>query len=254
MPVVIGTSCNPFFTGGDVAYPQDLDIDPSNPLKLYSINGQRLFKTTDAGSTWNNSNLKFEVASLTIDPGNPSVLYAAPYPATKIYRSTDGGNSWASIIESQAGFAGGLVVNPSDSSTLYLGTRQGVLKSVDGGINWAGTAFPVISASRLTFDPATPSTIYAIDGFGKRTDTPWIQALYREGKRLTVRGESFDAGAKILLDGEEQKTKNSDPEPASVLIGKKAGKQVKRHPGTTIQVRNSNGKLSQEVTFFPPNE
>ena len=241
----------PFFIGGDVAYSKDLEIDQHNPSKLYTTNGYRISKTTDAGSTWKDAELPFSVASLTIDPSNPSVLYIVPDFATKLYRSTDGGDSWASIIETQDWFSG-LAVNPMDSSTLYLGTRQGVLKSVDGGVNWVKTTFPVNSASRLIFDPAMPSTMYASNGPGKRpTDTPWIIALYLEGKRLTVSGESFDAGAKILLNGEEQKTKNSDPEPTRVLIGKKAGKKVKRDPSRKIQVRNSDGKLSQEVTFFP---
>jgi photosystem II stability/assembly factor-like uncharacterized protein len=242
----------PFFIGGDVAYSQDLEIDQHDPLKLYTTNGYRISKTTDAGSTWKDSELPFAVASLTIDPSNPSVLYIVQNFPNKLHRSTDGGNSWASILETRDWFSGGFVVNPMDSSTLYLGTPDGVLKSANGGINWVRTTFPVNSASRLIFDPANPSTMYDTYGLGKRpTDTPWIVALYLEGKRLTVSGEYFDAGAKILLNGEEQKTKNNDAIPTRVLIGKKAGKKVKRDPSTKIQVRNSDGKLSQEVTFFP---
>jgi photosystem II stability/assembly factor-like uncharacterized protein len=244
----------PFSIGGDVAYPIHLEIDPHNPLKLYAANGYRIFKTTDAGSTWKDAELTFDVAGLTIDPSNFSVLYVLSNPATRLYRSTDGGNSWASILETQEWFAG-FAVNPKDSSTLYLGTRQGVLKSADGGINWVKTTFPVISAHRLIFDPASPSTMYASNGPGKRPiDTPWIIALHLDGKRLTVSGEYFDAGAKILLNGEEQKTKNNDAMPTRLLIGKKAGKKVKRDASRKIQVRNSDGKLSQEVTFFPPIE
>jgi photosystem II stability/assembly factor-like uncharacterized protein len=244
----------PFFIGGDVAYPQSLEIDQHNPLKLYATRGTRFSKTIDAGSTWKDAELTFDVGRLTIDPSNPSVLYIVPTPPTKLYRSTDAGNSWASIIETQDWFSG-FVVNPMDSSTLYLGSPQGVLKSADGGINWVKTTFPVKSASRLILHPARPSTMYDTNGLGKRPfDTPWIVALYLEGKRLTVSGEYFDAGAKILLDGEEQKTKNNDAMPTRVLIGKKAGKKVKRDPSRKIQVRNSDGKLSQEVTFFPPIE
>jgi hypothetical protein len=147
------------------------------------------------------------------------------------------------------------VIHPENSSTLYLGTRQGIIRSDDAGTSWVKTTFPITDASRLVFDPARPSTIYASNRLGKRpTGMPWISALYLEGKRLTIRGEYFDAGAKVLLNGEEQTTKNYGAEPARVLIAKKAGKMVERDPSTIIQVRNPDGKLSQEVTFFFPDD
>ncbi len=67
------------------------------------------------------------------------------------------------------------------------------------------------------------------------------------GKKLFVVGENFDPGAVILLNSEEQKTRNDDANPKTTLIGKKAGKRIK--PGDTLQVRNPNGTISQEFTF-----
>jgi hypothetical protein len=67
------------------------------------------------------------------------------------------------------------------------------------------------------------------------------------GKRLFVVGENFDPGAVILLDGEEQKTRNDDQKPKTTLIGKKAGKKIK--PGDKLQVQNPSGTLSDEFTF-----
>ncbi|HKQ03873.1 MAG TPA: hypothetical protein VJ464_01980 [Blastocatellia bacterium] len=236
---------------GDVVITRNFEIDPHHPSTLYFNDGFQMIKSTDAGSTWKNMGVPFEAAGLRIAPSDSSVLYALA--ATRLYRSTDGGASWASILERQDGLTGGLVVDPVNSSTLYLGTKQGIIRSDDAGISWGETAFPIKNASRLAFDPGRPSTIDANNGLGKRpSDTPWIFALYLEGKRLTIRGEYFDAGAKILLNGEEQKTKNDETEPARVLIGKKAGKGVRREPDTKIQVRNSDGRLSQEVTFFFP--
>jgi hypothetical protein len=51
----------------------------------------------------------------------------------------------------------------------------------------------------------------------------------------------------ILINGEEQRTRNDDQNPKTALIGKKAGKKIQL--GDKIQVRNANGSTSQEFTF-----
>ena len=67
------------------------------------------------------------------------------------------------------------------------------------------------------------------------------------GKKLFVEGENFDPGAVILLNGEEQTTKNDRQNPRASLIGKRAGKKIK--PGDRLQVRNPNGSLSDEFIY-----
>lgn len=59
-----------------------------------------------------------------------------------------------------------------------------------------------------------------------------------------VTGERFDQGAVILLNGERQKTKNDDENPATLLIAKKSGKKA-RH-GDRLQVQKPDGKFSPE--------
>ena len=66
-------------------------------------------------------------------------------------------------------------------------------------------------------------------------------------KKLTVVGENFDPDAVILINGEEQKTRNDDQNPRTTLIGKKAGKKVK--PGDRLQVRNPDDIISEEFIF-----
>ena len=67
------------------------------------------------------------------------------------------------------------------------------------------------------------------------------------GKKLFLSGENFLVGAVILLNGEEEKTRNDDQNPSTVLIGKKAGKKIKA--GDRVQVRNPDGTLSEEFIF-----
>jgi hypothetical protein len=67
------------------------------------------------------------------------------------------------------------------------------------------------------------------------------------GRALFVFGENFDPGAVILLNGEEQITKQPAARPQANLIGKKAGKRIKS--GDRLKVRNPNGTLSAEFIF-----
>jgi hypothetical protein len=73
-----------------------------------------------------------------------------------------------------------------------------------------------------------------------------------DGKRLVVSGSGFDQGAKILVNGLQQKTANDDQNPTTTLIGKKAGKKIKRGQTAMLQVRNSDGTLSNEFSFTRP--
>jgi len=72
------------------------------------------------------------------------------------------------------------------------------------------------------------------------------------GKNLIVLGENFSDGAVIVLNGEAQKTSNEPGSPTAALIGKKSGKRIGRGQRVTIQVRNSDGVLSEAFSFIRP--
>ena len=67
------------------------------------------------------------------------------------------------------------------------------------------------------------------------------------GKKLFLSGENFLVGAVILLNSEEEKTRNDDQNPSTMLIGKKAGKKIKADD--RVQVRNPDGSISAEFIF-----
>ncbi|WP_411029477.1 VPS10 domain-containing protein [Spongiimicrobium sp. 3-5] len=107
-------------------------INPNNPQEvvigvtghLYSNNEERgIYKTLDGGTTWNKT---LFVANNTgiIDvahaPGNFAVMYAASWQKDRkawnfsgsgngsgIYKSTDGGNTWAKVSTEKSGFPTG---------------------------------------------------------------------------------------------------------------------------------------------------
>jgi N-acetylneuraminic acid mutarotase len=76
---------------------------------------------------------------------------------------------------------------------------------------------------------------------------PKITMASVAGKKLIVVGENFYPDSVILINGEEQKTRNDDQNPGTTLIGKKAGKKIK--PGDRLQVRNPDDIPSEEFIF-----
>ncbi len=110
---------------------------------LYSANPERgIFKTRDGGQTWQKALFVDDntgAVDLVLDPSNPDVLYAAMWHRTRrawdfvesgttsgLYKSTDGGDTWALLSTEDSGFptgAGvgriGLDIHPAQTNTLY---------------------------------------------------------------------------------------------------------------------------------------
>jgi hypothetical protein len=80
------------------------------------------------------------VTRLAFDPNDPTVLYAvlSGFGGGHIFQTTVNGTAWTDISPPvDVPFDGIAVDGASSPSTLYVGTDLGVLRSVDGGNNWA---------------------------------------------------------------------------------------------------------------------
>jgi hypothetical protein len=83
------------------------------------------------------------VTSVTFDPRDAQTVYATygNFGGAHVYRSTDGGTNWQPL-DGSADLTlpdipvHSMVVDPDDSSRLYLGTDVGVFVSIDGGQRW----------------------------------------------------------------------------------------------------------------------
>ena len=89
-----------------------------------------------------------------------------------VYRSDDGGESWKIINDGLNNyFVFEIVVDPSNSSTIFLGTAGGVFKSIDSGENWefkGGMEIPPMGPgyfappiASIAVDPNNPETVFA---------------------------------------------------------------------------------------------
>jgi hypothetical protein len=78
---------------------------------------------------------------------------------------------------------------------------------------------------------------------------PSISSVQAAGKSLLVLGQNFDSGAVILKNGDPQRTLHDDQSPSTTLIGKKVNKTITPGETVTIRVQNSDGSLSNQVTY-----
>lgn len=155
----------------------------------------------------------------------------------------------------------GFVVRLSSSGaaldySTYLGgggidSGFGIATDGSGNASVMGVTDSVNFPTSAPFQPAFGGG--AADIFVSKIKTgPTVATAEIQGKNLLVFGSGFDSGAKILLQGDPQKTRNDEANPSGLLFGKKVGKKIAAGQTVTLQVRNSDGTLSNQLTFTRP--
>jgi len=74
-------------------------IDPKQPKRIYAAGDGGLYRSDDAGETWQAASAGLPaggVVALALDPRQPTRLYAAT-PAGELYLSEDGATSWQAL-------------------------------------------------------------------------------------------------------------------------------------------------------------
>jgi hypothetical protein len=121
-----------------------------------------------AGTQWNSALVRNSgdfISCVTFDPLYPNTAYATVSTFNHfdtdhhVYKSTDRGATWFGIDGSGLTSVPDvpvhcIVVDPNNSSTLYIGTDLGVLVSTDGGATWnkENTGFVNAPTEWLTFN------------------------------------------------------------------------------------------------------
>ena len=137
-------------------------IDPHDPQVVYVTMVRGLYKSTDGGEKWifQSDVMKTAEPLLALNPDNPSTIYSRRMGSSSdiFIKSDDGGKSWNLVyngvwrkvsefsqdfledlefnLEFKCRGVNSISVDPKNSLTLYLGTTDGVCKSIDGGLRW----------------------------------------------------------------------------------------------------------------------
>jgi photosystem II stability/assembly factor-like uncharacterized protein len=174
-------------------------VDPTNSNTVYAAvmgalwgaSAERgVFKTNDGGKTWDKIlyiNENTGCSDLTLDPKNPSIIYATFWEFRRtaysfnsggensaLYKSTDAGKTWNKIHN---GFPSGklgriaIAVAPSNANILYSviesdkAETKGLYRSDDAGANWKRTngdfelTVRPFYFSRIVIDPKNPDIL-----------------------------------------------------------------------------------------------
>jgi hypothetical protein len=99
-----------------------------------------------ASVTWTSYNAALPnryVTDIEIDATNANIVYITfgGYAATNVWKTTDGGATWAAATGTGVTALASLpvwsiAINPTNSAWLYAGTELGVFTSEDGGVTW----------------------------------------------------------------------------------------------------------------------
>lgn len=159
----------------------------------YGAGGQRgIYRTTDGGANWERVLFvddRTGAASLSMDPGNPRILYAAMWehrrypwtmesggPSSGLYKSADGGSTWEKLSEGLPETFGkaGISASGAQSGLVYAvleaeGEQAGVYRSDDGGKSWRQVNKDRINVARSWYymeifaDPQDPERVYVLN-------------------------------------------------------------------------------------------
>lgn len=135
------------------------------------------------------------VNAIRVHPTDPNTLFACT-PASGLWKSTNGGTSWAPISDAISALGcTDVAIDPSNTNTMYLATGDGdaadvftlgVYKSIDGGATWAPTnlVFNLSSGqtlSKILINPTNTNTIIVGGraGIYRSTDAgaTWTQTM-----------------------------------------------------------------------------
>jgi photosystem II stability/assembly factor-like uncharacterized protein len=146
--------------------------------------GGGVWKTNDAGRTWNpifDSQPIASIGAIAVAPSDSNVIYVGSGEADMrssisygngMYKSTDGGKTWTRMGLEDSRQIGRIIVDPRDPNRVFVAAlghaygpnqERGIFRSKDGGKSWQKVLFHDESTGAIdvAFEPANSKTILA---------------------------------------------------------------------------------------------
>jgi photosystem II stability/assembly factor-like uncharacterized protein len=221
-----------------------IQVAPSNPDIIYAGAGDPIFgslgngmwKSTDAGKTWEHIGLEetVKIDSILIDPRNPDVVLVSALGDKKhkgggVYRSTDGGQSWTNVLQPK-GYDGTRDLEYAfDDPSVMLAATQG-----NGGFsffasNTAKKEPPLVFKST---DEGKTWTEIKIPPFPGRVGV--AIAMHTNGQRMYIVGNNIEHGSGLYRSDD-------------------GGASWKHMAGKDTRIENGQGSYSSGVYVDPQN-
>ncbi|MCR9246300.1 MAG: hypothetical protein NXI31_14810 [bacterium] len=248
----------------------------SDGLRSNVIPGRGIYKSTDAGKTWEFMGLEQvgQIGAVEIDPTNPDIVHVAaignafvPNAERGVYRTKDGGKNWEQVFRiSETCGAVDLELHPANPETIYAsmweaerkpwtiksgGTQGGVWRSLDGGDSWqplksGGLPTGIVGKSDLAVSRAMPDRLWVL-----------IEAAEKPGLyRSDDSGDTFEFVSNqrgLLLRPFYYCNIDCDPSDADHLFVAATGYQESRDGGKKWRRRFTPHGDNHEVWIHPDN-
>jgi photosystem II stability/assembly factor-like uncharacterized protein len=147
-----------------------------NAFKQARIQNSEKSGLPGTNTTWvleGPENINGRVNCISVHPQNNNIIFAGT-ASGGVFKSTDGGNTWAGLFDDFSYLAvGDIEIDPQNPNIMFVGTGDpnisgypfigdGIYKTTDGGNNWTncGLANTYI-ISKICINPRCPDTIYA---------------------------------------------------------------------------------------------
>ena len=171
--------------------------DPNDPMTFYfGACAGGVWKTNDGGTYWQNITDGFlnvsAVGAVAVSASDPNVIYVGTGEACLranvchgdgVYRSTDGGETWAHLGLEETHHIGKVRIHPDNPDVVYVAAmghaygpneERGVFRSSDGGKTWEHVLRKSADAGAvdISMDPNNPRILFAAIYQTRRY--PWI--------------------------------------------------------------------------------
>jgi len=153
--------------------------DANDNLFNTPVIGAELYKSTDAGKTWNKTfegfledfvySYGYYFGEVRVSPGDENILYLGGVP---IIKSTDGGKTFRSVNgDNVHADHHALWINPENQEHVINGNDGGLNISYDGGENWLKLNNPPVGQFyAVQYDMAKPYNVYG----GLQDNGVWV--------------------------------------------------------------------------------
>jgi photosystem II stability/assembly factor-like uncharacterized protein len=183
-----------------------------------------IWRTDDAGTVWTpifDAQHSPSIGALAVAPSDPKVIYAGTGESDirsnlssgdGVYKSTDGGQTWASVGLRDTRQISKIIVDPANANVVYVAALghayapnpdRGIYKSTDGGATWTKVLDrgPETGAADLAMAANNPDILFATMWHAHRPPWSTYAAITGPGSGLFRSTDAGQSWARLTADG-----------------------------------------------------